>query len=189
MKCYRSSRWASRWRLPILSLSLMLSACQKADTLFTSLPARFTMENIYQAPVLYTACNSMGQFCTVTDQGSSFVFSDTHNSSIVNHTAMTDYTGFYLGLSGFIVGLPSIPEIGQDVSRVVCFDLACSNCYHDFSVTKRLVLQDGGYAYCSSCRRTYNLNNLGIISSGEGGKALFRYRVSLLGNTLIIANR
>ena len=176
-------------KLLFLPFCLFLSACQKADTLFSSLPAQFTMENIYQAPVLYTACNSMGQFCTITSQGTTFVFSDTHNSSTVNRTAMNDYTGFYLGLSGFIVGLPSIPEIGQDASRVVCFDLACSNCYHDNSVTKRLVLQDGGYVYCSSCRRTYNLNNVGIISNGEGGKPLFRYRVNLIGNTLIIANR
>ncbi len=172
-----------------LFLPFLLSACQKADTMFCNLPANFTMENVYQAPVLYTACNSTGEFCTITSKGKTFEFSNTKNTSTVNRTAMNDYAGFYLGLSGFIVGLPNIPEIGQDVSRVVCFDLACSNCYHDNSITKRLVLQDGGYAYCSSCRRTYNLNNVGIISKGEGGKPLYRYRVNLIGNTLIIANR
>ena len=56
-------------------------------------------------------------------------------------------------------------------------------------VTKRLVLQEGGNATCSTCHRTYNLNNVGIISKGEGGKPLYRYRVNLIGNTLIIANR
>ena len=173
----------------LLFLSLLLSACRKADTMFCNLPANFTMEHIYQAPVLYTACNSTGEFCSVTSKGKTFEFSNTKNTSTVNRTAMNDYAGFYLGLSGFIVGLPTIPELGQDVSHVVCFDLACSNCYHDNGVTKRLVLQEGGNATCSTCHRTYNLNNVGIISKGEGGKPLYRYRVNLIGNTLIIANR
>ena len=96
----------------LLFLSLLLSACRKADTMFCNLPANFTMENIYQAPVLYTACNSTGEFCTVTSKGKTFEFSNTKNTSTVNRTAMNDYAGFYLGLSGFIVGLPTIPELG-----------------------------------------------------------------------------
>ena len=47
-------------------LMCLLSACNKADNTFSRLPAHFTMDNIYQSPVLYTACNSMGEFCTIT---------------------------------------------------------------------------------------------------------------------------
>lgn len=173
----------------LILTALILTACQQAESLFCNLPANFTMENIYQAPVLYTACNSTGEFCTITAKGKTFEFASTRNTSTVNQTAMNDYAGFYLGLSGLIVGLPSIPEVGQDISRVVCFDLACSNCYHDNNITKRLVLQDGGYARCSTCQRTYNLNNVGLIANGESGRPLYRYRVNLIGNTLVIANR
>ena len=168
---------------------LFIFSCQQSETIYCNLPARFTMENIYQAPALYTACNSMGEFCTITAQGSTFVFTGSKITSTVNRTALNDYAGFYLGLSGFIVGLPYIPEMGKDQSQIVCFDLACSNCYHDFTVTKRMTIKDGGFSYCSSCHRTYDLNNLGLISDGEAGKPLFRYRVNLIGNTLVIANR
>ncbi len=167
----------------------LMGSCQKADSTYASLPAYFTMENIYQAPVLYAACYSMGEFCTITTQGNTFVFSGIKSTSAVNRTALNNYTGFYLGLSGFIVGLPNIPEMGQDNCQVVCFDLACSHCYQEYSITKKMELQEGGYSYCASCHRKYNLNNLGIVSEGEAGRPLYRYRVTLLGNTLVIANR
>ena len=166
-------------------LMCLLSACNKADNTFSRLPAHFTMDNIYQSPVLYTACNSMGEFCTITGGNRSFIIANLKASDTVNQTALTGYSGFYLGLSGLIVGLPQIPEMGQDVSRVVCFDLACPNCYQEYSITKRMVLQEGGIALCSSCKRRYDLNDLGRTTEG---RPLYRYRVSLIGNTLIIAN-
>ena len=166
-------------------LMCLLSACNKADNTFSRLPAHFTMDNIYQSPVLYTACNSMGEFCTITGGNRSFIIANLKTSDTVNQTALTGYSGFYLGLSGLIVGLPQIPEMGQDVSRVVCFDLACPNCYQEYSITKRMVLQEGGIALCPSCKRRYDLNDLGRTTEG---RPLYRYRVSLIGNTLIIAN-
>ncbi|MCR4921852.1 MAG: hypothetical protein K5945_09150 [Bacteroidaceae bacterium] len=171
--------------LVVTLVLLLLGSCHEADRTYCNLPAHFAMDNIYQAPVLYTACNSMGQFCTITPGNKTFIFASTTKTSVVNQTAMTNYTGFYLGLSGFIVGLPEIPELGRDESRVVCFDLACANCYHEFGITKRLELQEGGWAYCKSCERTYNLNDLGRT---DKGRPLYRYRVSLVGNALIIAN-
>ena len=104
-------------------------------------------------------------------------------------TALTGYSGFYLGLSGLIVGLPNIPELGKTESQVVCFDLACANCYEDYHITKPLTLHNDGTATCAGCKRTYNLNSTGFISNGEPGRALYRYRVSYVGNTLVVSNR
>ena len=180
--------WISRYDVQFFCcvvLALSFVACRKADHLFSNLPARFKMENIYQAQVLYTACNSMGQFCTITTSGKEFIFKSLTRTDPVPITGNYVHEGFYLGLSGLIVGLPEIPEMGRDVSQVVCFDLACSNCYHDYSITKPLELQENGMAHCKSCQRTYNLNNVGRT---DNGKPLIRYRVSLVGNTLIVAN-
>lgn len=166
-------------------LALACGACRKADHLFSNLPARFKMENIYQASALYTACNSLGQFCTITTSSKDFLFTSLTQTDPVPISSGYDYEGFYLGLSGLIVGLPEIPEMGKDVSQVVCFDLACPNCYHDYSVTKPLSLQENGMAHCKNCQRTYDMNNMGRT---ENGRPLIRYRVSLVGNTLIVAN-
>lgn len=165
--------------------------CQNADYTYCSLPAKFIFENAYQAPALYTACNSMGEFCTITysRDGKQFVFQGSSKEpSYVNLTAITGYTGFHLGLSGLIVGLPNIPEIGKTESQVVCFDLACSNCYNDYNITKPLTLKNG-IGTCNSCKRSYDLNNVGFITKGEAGKPLFRYRVSYINNTLVVNNR
>ena len=68
--------------------------------------------------------------------------------------------------------------------------MACSNCYEESNIAKRMILQESGFAHCSRCQRTYDLNNQGIVSIGKGGRTLFRYRVNYLASTgtLIINN-
>ena len=94
-----------------------------------------------------------------------------------------------MGIAGFIVGLPNIPELGSTTSLPVCYDLACPNCYSAYNISRALQLKEGGYAACVSCGRTYNLNNQGQISIGEEGVSLFRYRITYSGNTMVINNR
>ena len=160
--------------LSVVCCLLAILGCEKTDYTYSNLPAKFIFENAYQAPALYTK---------------QFVFKGSAKEpSYVNLTAITGYSGFNLGLSGLIVGLPNIPEIGKTESLVVCFDLACSNCYNDYNITKPLVIQNGT-ATCNSCKRTYDLNNVGFISNGEAGKPLYRYRVSYVSNTLVVSNR
>lgn len=176
---------------PILYSLFLLTSCNSGEVnnKYTNMRARLTVENVTQAPVLFTACESMGEYCTVKSDGQRFHFTDVsgHTSSI-NITAISGYSGYYLGLSGFIVGRLTIPEMGEDLTRVVCFDLACSNCYQTYNITKNLVLQPSGYAKCQSCGRTYNLNDCGSISDGPAGRNLFRYRVSYVGTALVISN-
>ena len=131
----------------------------------------------------------MGEFCTITSDGQRYLFTDASNhTSPINATAIQAYGIPYLGLSGFIVGRLTIPEIGESDTRVVCFDRACSNCYHNYNITKPLVLQSSGYAKCNSCGRTYNLNDIGNISDGPQGRPLYRYRVSYFNYVLVINN-
>ena len=113
---------------------------------------------------------------------------DTDNFQTINITAEDDYSGYYLGLNGFIIGRLTIAELGQETPGIICYDRACSNCYQNYNITKPLVLQTGGYVKCNSCGRTYNLNDIGNISNGPAGRALYRYRVSYVGQTLIIYN-
>ncbi|MBR4644276.1 MAG: hypothetical protein IKO73_03865 [Bacteroidaceae bacterium] len=176
-------------RIFLFCCLLAIIGCQKADYTYTNLRARLTIENTYQAPALHTACNSWGEFCTITTStdGKQFIFKGSSATSVININASATYSGFYLGLSGLIVGLPSIAEIGKTESQVVCFDLACSNCYQDYNITKRLTLQ-GATATCNSCKRTYDLNNTGFVSNGESGRALYRYRVSYINNVLVVSN-
>ena len=163
--------------LPIIS-GLLLAACNNGEVnnKYCNLRARLTIDNVLQAPVLFTACESMGEYCTIKSDGQRFTFTNASNTtSVINIPAISDYNGYYW-------------LIGKTESQVVCFDLACSNCYENYGITKPLRLQVGGYAKCNSCGRTYNLNDCGTIADRPGGRNLYRYRVSYIGNTLVINN-
>lgn len=175
-----------------LSLTLLsLTGCDEADVSqkYCNLPARFSFSPVSSVSQLYTACNSMGQWTTITLSGNRFLFANPQGSTPVNITQANNYTGFYLGLCGLLVGLPTIPELGSDYSVVTCYDLACSNCYEQDYITKPLTLQTGGEATCPRCHRTYDLNNLGLVSRGEAGKQLYRYRIAYANNSLVVNNR
>ena len=173
--------------------SVLCFSCKEGaevNNKFCSLPARLTIENVQQASVLYIACESMGEYCSITSDGQHFLFTNAANKTDkINILADSEYNGYYLGLSGLIVGKLTIPEMGEDYVRVVCYDRACSNCYQEYHITKPLVLQVGGSAYCKNCQRTYDLNNVGnVTSAGPAGRPLFRYRVNYIGNVLVINN-
>lgn len=156
---------------------------------YSTLYARFNFSPVSAYSQLYSACNSLGEWSTIRAVNNKYVFSNLTGSTEANQTAVQNYSGFYMGLCGFIVGLPNVPELGTSTPVVTCYDLACSNCYHTGTVTKRLTLQAGGKAHCSSCQRTYDLNNLGQVCQGEAGINLYRYRVFYGNNTLAINNR
>ncbi len=110
--------------LPIIS-GLLLAACNNGEVnnKYCNLRARLTIDNVLQAPVLFTACESMGEYCTIKSDGQRFTFTNASNN-----------------------------------------------------------------AKCNSCGRNYNLNECGTIADGPGGRNLYRYRVSYIGNTLVINN-
>lgn len=172
-----------------------LSSCSDGlvNNKYCKLPARFDFRPVNSISQLYTSCESMGEWCTITlnESGNKYLFAKPSGTpGEANRTAIDGYTAFYMGLCGFIVGLPNNPEMGESVPVVTCYDLACRNCYEDTDyLTRKLTLKQGGYAYCSRCQRTYDLNNIGQVSQGATGKPLYRYRVYYGNNTLSINNR
>lgn len=181
--------------LSIIICCLLFTNCKNGEVnnKYCNLPARLHIENVLQAPtVLLPACESMGEYCTITlsSDGQRFVFTNAAGKTdLINILAISSYNGYYLGLCGFIVGLLEIPEQGEDYVHVVCYDLACSNCYKEKSITKPLLLQTGGYAKCQSCGRTYSLNEQGnVTAAGPAGRPLYRYRVNYINRTLYINN-
>ena len=161
---------------------LLLATCSngEANSKYCNIRARLSIDNVLQAPVLHAACESTGEYCTITSDGQKLIFTNAAGkTSSINIAALSDYAGFNMGLSsGYIVGRLTIPEMGEDNVRVVCFDHACANCYQDYNITKPLVLQTSGYAFCRNCNRTYNLNDCGNLSDGPAGRTLYRYRVN-----------
>lgn len=89
------------------------------------------------------------------------------------------------------MGLPTIPEMLEQECKITCYDLCCSNCYQEYHIQKHMDLQIGGISTCPSCQRSYDLNNQGIIASGEAGRSLFRYYVNYYSptQTLIVDNK
>ena len=196
MKLYRKFVLITRPKVKaaLSCLFLMLLAmisCEKAEDLFSNYPAYFVFTPATQAPELYTALNSAGEFCTIIPNGERYVFASPKTSTTVQKTAVDQHVSVVLGLDGLIVGLPNIPEMGYDVPRVVCYDLCCPNCYRDLGITRRMQLQVGCIARCARCTREYDLNNLGIIRSDTTGISLFRYRVyyNAYNYTLTVSNR
>ena len=53
----------------LLSLALLSCNDGEVSNKFCNLPARLTIENVQQAPVLFTACESMGEYCYITSDG------------------------------------------------------------------------------------------------------------------------
>ncbi|MCR5820283.1 MAG: hypothetical protein K6F94_04970 [Bacteroidaceae bacterium] len=179
-----------RWRKCILLLSLFLLCCSPADDIYAPWAAYFTFNPVTSAPELYSALNNMGEFCTITTDGSNIVFATPHSSTPIRRTVIDQRVTLVLGLDGLIVGLPNIPEMGRDVSRVVCYELSCPNCYNERGISRRVKLLDSGIARCQRCTRQYDLNNLGIMSSDTTGISLYRYRVAYnqANNTLVVSN-
>ena len=172
--------------IPVICLS---SCSDDIESTYSSYSAYFVCTTVSTIPQLNSALNSWGVFTTIRSSLGTYVFTDeSGGSTSIQATTLSNYLNFYMGIGGFIVGLPSIPELGSDTSVPVCFDLACSNCYENYAIARSLNLEESGTASCGSCDRIYDLNNLGIITDGDDGISLFRYRITYTGNTMVINN-
>ena len=181
----------SYFSLFILSLftSLILSCSDADNTYYRGARVRFSYSATNTVPELNAALGSMGEFCSIRCDAVKYIFTSPRSSTSRPLTAVDTRVNPALGLSGLIVGLPNIPELGADVPRVVAFDLACP-CYEDFNTTRNLQFAGNGRAACTRCGRTYDLNNLGIVVEGPAGRSLYRYRATYnqFGNTLSVNN-
>jgi len=167
-------------------------SCDKAEQSYSNHIARLTLTATNLIPQLNSSLNNPGEFCTITAHNNTYIFHSPglREDFVYERSELERKSNYVLGLSGLIVGTPIMAEQLSNQTSVVCFDLACPNCYDDAAVTRNLTLREGQRAECSRCARTYDLNTLGVVASGSAGRSLFRYRAQYYpsGNTLSVAN-
>lgn len=170
-------------------LAVMATACDSdtVESKYSKYRASFSLSPINTIAPLNSALTSYGTFCTITADANHYYFRSLENSFTVNRDAFAAYKT-YICIGGFVVGRSSQTELGTGEYPVVCYDLACPNCYHEDMIAKNMSLESGGRVSCSRCSRTYDLNNEGVVVSGSKGKKLERYRISYSSTTIMIAN-
>lgn len=169
-------------------LILLGSCADDVQSLYSRYKASFVFYQLATAPPLNGAIGGYGEYCDIRYDSQRYYFTSLNASYTYNRDAV-DLRNATVSLSnGYIVGRSTLTEMNSDVQPYVCYDRICPNCYSESSINKALSLKDGGFAECSRCKRVYDLNNFGIISSDTTGVKLERYHVSALGNTLQIYN-
>lgn len=177
--------------LAALAALLMFGSCSSDDAynVYSKYKASFAYSNVMTAAPLKNALTGPGEFCTISLGVNVLVFQSLTASYTDDITAEMMYYQNIRCISGFIVGMANIPEMNADWLGVVCYDLVCSNCHHDDAINPNLSLKEGGFAYCSRCKRKYSLNNQGIVVDGKAGRPLERYHISYDGsNRVVITN-
>ncbi|MEG1581008.1 MAG: hypothetical protein RR386_07090 [Bacteroidaceae bacterium] len=150
--------------------------------------ASFLFKPTTAAAPLQAALNSYGEYCDIRYDASKYYFTSLNASYTYTRSAV-DIRNQTISMSnGFIVGRSSLTDMGSDKQPIVCYDRVCPNCFRESYITRALTLKEGGLAFCSRCTRTYDLNNLGIISSDTTGVKLERYSIAYGNNTLAISN-
>ena len=169
-------------RLSIILLSLlMLCACSDdATSMYSNRAHVFCMFDVLRADVLFNVMGNYGQFASVRQR----TVDGKTQIELVSSTGLKGYypldqlsNNFGLGLGGLIMGTNNFGE-------ALCYDLACPIC--DPSV-RRLTLTVDGFAKCSKCGVTYDLNNYGVIHEVPEDaqlatrRGLYRYRINFNG--------
>ena len=110
-------------------------------------------------------------------------------STTVNKTALDSGYGNYKYICGFIVGTSMYTNLQTNLWDLYAFDLACPNCNSEDLVNKALQFRsDRSSVECSRCHRVYDLNQGGLITEGDDGIKLYRYRIQYGNNTVVISN-
>lgn len=180
--------------LMIFSL-LTLFSCQKAESEYTTSQCYFAFNFSYHnASRLLSVVNAYETYAIVHTEplsGKAYrVVTDIYGTDATHDditTAEETQRTRIVGLSnGLIIGCSSLDQ------TLYAFDRQCPNCYQASGLTAApLQWADNSYTVkCNKCGRQYSLTNGGVISAGEPGSRLLRYRVSTDKSTyLIIQNR
>ncbi|MBO4907214.1 MAG: hypothetical protein J5486_09355 [Bacteroidaceae bacterium] len=165
-----------------LLLFFLFLSCEQEDNTYSRRHVSWGFSPSTSVTILHNALNSPGEYVTVRKDvsGTKFLFHSLKSDLSWPMTELDRRTTI-MGLSGFIIGLPTMPELGYTVSHPVCYELTCINCYNNDSYARDVTLQAGGQAKCDRCGRVYDLNNQGIIISDHSGLKLDRYRISYSG--------
>lgn len=170
--------------LPLLLLPLFLAACGHTESEFSRRPCFLIIENnLHNDATLASAMQPQsGIFVRVTLTGvnpSYFAFNSNQglsSKSIFN--AKDDQRSLILGMNNGLI-------VGQSYyGQFYAYDLQCPNCFDPDALPVRshpLTFTTNGQASCSNCHRTYDLNNGGIVASGDAGNKLTRYYAATTG--------
>ena len=172
----------------LLSAALFV-ACGDVESEFSTAPCALYFDN--QTHNDFTLADAMtpllGIFVTITTTSKSgaqyFVFTNNqgHSSQVVfdaKDKQRQQAGQLILGLNGAII-------VGYGFSETFyAYDRECPNCFDSNALPLRsypLKVNSAGIASCSNCHRTYDLNNGGIIASGNGGKKMTRFHAATTG--------
>lgn len=194
MKAAAFSRFraASRSLLPLLLACCSLAACtDDAESPYeTEHKAFLRIDDLTGAPLLRAALQSPGMFCTITTNNARHtITAPDGRTNTLNLTAVEQSYGRTESICGFIVGMPSVPDMNGTWYNIA-FDLACPNCFHEDLISKPLVFSSATSATveCRRCGHIYDLENRGMVIAGEKNRQLCRYHVRYEGNRLEIQN-
>ena len=185
IRMIKLNQWRGIW---IVFALLLVCSCGKIQNEYSDFRPYFVYNNnVRQCARLAEAMTpNSGIFCIIQQQFISgatyYVFTNSEGLSQKIIQNDRERQGHYvLGYNnGLIVGYGNL----SDPQVFYAYDLECSNCFDASSLpvrSKPLHLASGGIAICNVCHRHYNLNNNGVIISGERGKKLTRYRASSTG--------
>ncbi len=169
----------------ILSL-LLFAACGESEIEFSGHHAYFVFDNSQHLnPVLIGSMNAMspGIFCRISTAPNNQLAFENNYGQKANSTlnAIDQRRTMQLGVSnssGIIVGFGNL----NNPAIFYAYDAQCPNCYEEVNIPSfQLAINNEGKATCRRCARAYDLNNGGIVSKGEGGAKLFRYRATTTG--------
>ncbi len=159
-------------------LMLQASCSDDVDNLYTNMRAFFRFNAVLTTQPLNSALNNPGQFCKITFPAGKYVFENASgNRAEYSPTAVAGY-GKPECIAGFIVGMPDVPDLSTGQMSPVAYDLVCRNCYEAHSIQRALGFASQTTMKCPRCNRIYDLSNSGRVSSGNGGSALYRYRIT-----------
>ncbi len=175
-----------RYTYYIIAMLAIFTACGNTDYEYSNYPCYFIFENdASRSAALASAMNSMspGIFCRITTSGENhFLFES--NQGLSDRpvlTAIDQQRTVRLGTyneTGIIVGYGNL----NNPATFYAYDSQCPNCYKNTSLPRyKLTMNTDGTAECGSCSRKYDMNNGGIVVSGDSGDKLIRYHASTTG--------
>ncbi len=171
----------------VAAVALLFTACGTAEYEYSSYYCYFIFDNTAsRSALLATAMNQLspGVFCHITVSGNYFVFT-TNASTQTEQVTMnaidqrrTKELGAYTS-SGIMVGYGNL----SSPATFYAYDCQCPNCYKETELPRyKLTMDATGKATCSKCSRSYDMNNGGIVVSGDSGDKLIRYRATTTGS-------
>lgn len=176
-------------RFPIVLLLVFAVLCACSDS-YSEFSKKYLVNFSYMVTAsqqLFTTMGNYGQFCTIRKESSNgkTEIVMTNAMSTGRYTINETQKYFNYGLGGLIVGTNIY---GQHLA----YDLACPNCDRNF---RRLSLGDNGFATCNHCGLTYDMNNLGVITSRDSTarpqtdvRGMLRYRITYNGTNIAVYN-